>query len=299
MSIQTLTLYLNGPEITRFIQGFGSLVRKGIDTPDAMETYVAACMDVGINTYDLAAVYGGGQAEALLGEVLSRHPGLRSSMNIITKYGITSGGMGYHCYDSSCNAIIESAERSLSRLHTDHIELFLMHRPDMLMDADEVARALEKLHRDGKILHAGVSNFLPSQLELLASRLSLPILVNEVPYSIFDMECAENGTLDHCQQKRVTPLFYSPLGRGRVMHIPENEQDMRVRACLEAIADECGATIDQIALAFVLRHPSRGAAILGGARLEWLETAVKAADIVLTRDQWYRIWTAVKGHEIP
>lgn len=299
MSIPTLTLHPNGPEITRIIQGFGSLVRKGVDTPDAMETYVAACVDAGINTYDLAAVYGGGQAEALFGEVLSRRPELRSRMNIITKYGITFGGVGYHCYDSSYDAIIESAERSLTRLHTDHVELFLMHRPDMLMDADEVARALEKLHRDGKILHVGVSNFLPSQFELLSSRLSLPIVVNEVPYSIFNMECAENGTLDQCQQKRVTPLFYSPLGHGRVMHAPENEQDARVRTCLEAIAEECSATIDQIALAFVLRHPSRGAAILGGARLKWLETAVKAADIVLTRDQWYRIWTAVKGHEIP
>lgn len=299
MRMPTIRIHPDGPEITRIIQGFGSLVRKGVNTPDLMADYVRACLDAGITTFDLAAVYGGGQAESLFGEALAQDPSLRSRMTVISKYGIVFGGVGYHCYDASYEAIIESAEASLSRLHTDHIDLFLMHRPDMLMDADEVAHALEKLRRDGKILHAGVSNFLPSQLELLASRLSMPLVVNEVPYSIFNMEYAENGTLDLCQQKRITPLFYSPLCRGRVMHAPENEQDVRVRNCLEAIASECGATIDQIALAFVLRHPSRGAAILGGARKEWIASAVKAADITLTRDHWYRIWTAVKGHEIP
>ena len=299
MTMPTLRIHPDGPIISRIIQGCGSILRKGVDTPERMADYVRACLDTGIMTFDLAAVYAGGQAEAVFGEALSRQPALRSEMTLISKYGIEGFGDGYHCYDTSYEAIMRSAENSLKRLHTDRIDLFLMHRPDMLMDADEVARALEELHRDGKILHIGVSNFLPSQFELLASRLSLPIVVNEVPYSIINMDCAENGTLDLCQQKRVTPLFYSPLARGRIMHAPENEQDMRIRKVLETIADECSATVDQIALAFVLRHPSRGAAILGGARVEWLRSAAKAANITLSRDQWFRIWTASKGHEIP
>lgn len=299
MPIPTIRLHPDGLEITRIVQGFGSLVRKGVDTVPAMADYVRACLDAGINTFDLAAVYALGQAEALFGAALAQAPSLRRRMTIITKYGIEGGGPGYHCYDTSYGAIIRSAEQSLSRLHTDCIDLFLMHRPDMLMDADEVARALETLHRDGKIRRIGVSNFLPSQFQLLASRLSLPIVVNEVPYSILNMDCAENGTLDLCQQLRVTPLFYSPLCRGRLMHTPETEQEARVRAVLADIASQRGASVDQIALAFVLRHPSRGAAILGGPRIEWLQSAAAASRIELTRDEWFRIWTASKGHEIP
>lgn len=299
MSIPMIRLHPDGPEISRIVQGLGSIVRKGVDTPAAMADYMCACLDVGINTFDLAAVYAGGEAERLFGEALSRQSALRDRLCIITKYGIEGGGPGYHCYDTSYKAIVRSADRSLSRLHTDCVDLFLMHRPDLLLDADEVARALTDLHRDGKIRHVGVSNFLPAQFRLLASRLSLPLLVNEVPYNILNMDCAEDGTIDLCQQLRVTPLFYSPLCRGRLTHPPETQQEIRVRAVLEDIAAEENATVDQVALAFVLRHPSRGAAILGGARTEWLESAAAASRMMLTRDAWFRIWTAAKGREVP
>lgn len=286
-------------KVSRIIQGFGSLIHEEKMDKAKLTAYIYSCIREGILTFDLASVYSGGQAEVLFGEVLSSNPTLRKDITILTKYGIEGGGIGYHCYNTSKESIIASADSSLRRMKIDHIDLLMMHRPDMLMDADEVAKALEKLYGDGKVLHFGVSNFLPNQVELLRSRLSLPLIANEIPYSLFDMTVQENGVLDQCQMDCITPLYYAPLGGGRLFH-PKNNDDARLLSVLEEISLELGGIpIEQIALAWVLKHPAKGAALIGCGRSEWMKRAVGGATLELSRDNWFRLYTAAKGHEIP
>ena len=300
MHIPIITSTEKGLSLSRIAQGFGSLLQEEKPDAEGLARYVCACMDEGITTYDLAAVYAGGEAESLFGEALARVPGLRRSMTIITKYGIEGGGEGYQSYNTSREAIIRSAERSLTRMRTEHIDVLLMHRPDMLMDADEVAEALTSLRQAGKILHAGVSNFLPHQTDLLLSRLSFPLVINEVPYNLLNMQVQEDGTLDQCQRLRMVPLFYAPLGGGRLLAAPRDAQETRVRSALETVAQAHGGVpIETVAVAWVLKHPARGAALLGCGRTDWMRSAAAGASLPLTRDEWFYLWTASKGHKIP
>lgn len=299
MSLPRIKLHNSGPEISRVAQGFGSLIHEEKMDAAKLAIYIDACVEEGISAFDLAAVYSGGRAESMFGEVLSARPGLRENITIITKYGITGGGDGYHCYDTTKDGIAASAERSLKRMGIEYIDILLMHRPDMLMDADEVAEALTSLKSEGKVLHFGVSNFLPHQLELLASRLSFPLIVNEVSYSLFDMTSQENGMLDQCQRLGITPLFYAPLGGGRLFN-PKNGDDSRLLKTLGEVASESGGIpIEQIAIAWVLKHPAKGAALLGCGQAERMRCAAAGANLELTRDMWFRLWTAAKGREIP
>jgi len=292
-------LHASGPEISRIVQGFGGIPRKEKHDANTLAAYLDACLDAGITAFDTAAVYGGGASECALGEVFARRPDMRGRVTVITKYGIEGGGPGYHCYNTSKDAIVKSAERSLWRMNIECIDILLMHRPDMLMDADEVAAALTKLKDDGKVLHFGVSNFLPFQYELLQSRLAFPLITNEIPYSLFDMGMQENGVLDQCQRLRIAPLYYSPLGGGRLFK-PASADDQRLHNVLNDIAAEHGGVpIEQIAIAWILKHPAGGAAIIGSSKTERMRDAAGGASISLSRDQWFRLWTAAKGHEIP
>lgn len=298
--IPCVRLHAEGPEISRVAQGFGSIVQEENPSSQSLAAYLNACLDEGITLFDLAAVYAGGRAEELFGDALSLDGGFRARMRILTKYGVEGGGDEYHCYNTDREAILRSCERSLRRMRTDRVDIFLMHRPDMLMDADEVAEALIALRRDGKVLYAGVSNFLPHQFDLLQSRLPFPLVTNEVPYSLFDMEAQENGTLDQCQRLRTVPLFYAPLGGGRLFKPAQEARDTRVQAALHKVAEaHDGAPIEQVAIAWVLRHPACGAAVLGCGRADWMCRAAAGACMRLTRDEWFFLWTASKGYEIP
>lgn len=298
--IQRTLLHKEGPEVSRIAQGFGSIIQE--EKPDAqtLYAYISACIDEGITLFDLAAVYAGGRAEEMFGEALALGGGLRDKICILTKYGIEGGGEGYHCYNTERAAIIHSCERSLQRMRTDHVDLLLMHRPDMLMNADEVAEALTELRQQGKILHCGVSNFLPHQFDLLQSRLSFPLITNEVPYSLFNMDSQENGSLDQCQRLRIAPLFYAPLGGGRLFQPVKNVQDTRVLQALRLVAEaHNGVPIEQVAIAWILRHPAKGIAVLGCGRADWMRAAAAGANLRLSRDEWFYLWTASKGYEIP
>ena len=293
-------LHADGPEVSRIAQGFGSIIQEEKPSAQSLGAYMNACLDEGITLYDLAAVYAGGRAEELFGEALSLEPGFRDRIRIVSKYGIEGGGKGYHCYNTERDAILRSCERSLRRMRTDRLDVLLMHRPDMLMDADEVAEALIALHRDGKVLHAGVSNYLPHQFDLLQSRLPFPLVTNEVPYSLYNMEAQENGALDQCQRLRIAPLFYAPLGGGRLFKPVQDAQGTRLLDALNRIAEaHDGVPIEQVAIAWVLRHPARGTAVLGCGREAWMRRAAAGARMQMSRDEWFMLWTASKGIEIP
>ncbi|RMG79211.1 MAG: oxidoreductase, partial [Chloroflexi bacterium] len=249
-------------------------------------------------------IYGDYRCEALFGEVLRQKPALRQQMQLITKCGIKliSSQRPEHrikYYDTGREHIISSVEQSLRNFHTDYIDVLLIHRPDALMDADEVAATFTELRRQGKVLHFGVSNFTPAQFDLLQSRLDFPLVTNQIEFSVLAMSPAYDGTLDHLQQNRVLPMAWSPLGGGGLFH-GQDERVQRVRSVLQQVGEELGgAPIDQVALAWIMTHPARILPVLGTGKIERIRSAAQASQLRLSREQWYMVWQASAGHEVP
>jgi predicted oxidoreductase len=261
-------------------------------------------LELGASVFDLADIYGDYEVEAAFGRALRLQPALRSQLFLISKCGILllSGKRPAHrlkYYDTSHAHLVASVENSLRELHTDRLDLLLLHRPDALMDADEVAATMTELRAAGKVLHFGVSNFTASQVELLASRLAFPLLTNQFEFSVLRTAPLYDGTLDQCQRLRMSPMAWSPLGGGTLFS-GQGEREQRVRAALASVGRERGGwSLDQTALAWLLTHPSRVVPVLGTRNPANIRAALSVAAEPLARDQWYAILQAIEGHEVP
>jgi predicted oxidoreductase len=297
MTVSRITISSGGPTFSRVAQGFGSSVRWGKSPREVLE-HVSECVDLGITTLDIAAIYGDGQAETLLGDALALDSALRDQVQLVTKCSIGSWGTSLYHYDTSRAHILWSVDQSLAKLRTDRIDVLLIHRPDPLMDADEVAKAFAELRQSGKVLYFGVSNFTPSQFELLASRLSFPLVTNEVEVSVMHLDTWYDGTLDLCQRLRISPMAWGPLGGGRLFR-DDSEQTVRLRKVLGQIGESLGVSIDQVALAWLLKHPARIVPILGTGKISRIRNAVQAESLNLSREQWFKIWVASTGERLP
>ncbi|WP_281544631.1 aldo/keto reductase family oxidoreductase [Grimontia sp. SpTr1] len=291
-----------GPELSELVQGYWRLGEWGM-SPQERLTFIKKHLELGITTVDHADIYGGYQCETLFGEALKLEPSLRDSMEIVSKCDIklvsqSAPERKINHYDTGEAHILQSVDNSLSRLGVDSLDVLLIHRPDCLMDADEVAVAFEKLHTAGKVKHFGVSNFTPSQFNLLQSRMDKPLVTNQVEINPINFDVAHDGTLDLMQQLRVRPMAWSCLGGGEVFS-SDSEQAIRLRATLPEIAEELGITMEQVIYGFVIRHPSQPLPIVGSGKIERVESAVGAMSVELSREQWYRIWVASKGHGVP
>jgi predicted oxidoreductase len=303
MTVPQITLTPQGPTFSRLALGFWRLVDWGL-TREQLLTRVQAVLDLGITTFDHADIYGDYQCEALFGAALAQAPGLRAQMQLVTKCGIklVSSRRPAHNlkhYDTTRAHIVASVERSLTHLHTDTIDLLLIHRPDPLMDADEVAAAFTALRAAGKVQHFGVSNFTPAQYKLLASRLDFPLVTNQVEFSLMHLAPLHDGTFDLCQQRRIAPMAWSPLTGGRLFR-EEGARAARLRHAMNMVGDALGgATLDQVALAWILTHPAGVIPVLGSGKLERLQRAAAAADLRLSREAWFALWSASTGHEVP
>jgi len=265
------------------------------------EAIVRRCLDLGITTFDAADIYGDYTCEALLGKVLKEHPEWRQQMQIVTKCGIKliSTKRPNHYikhYDTSYEHIIASTEQSLQNLSTNYIDLLLIHRPDFLMDANEIARAFTDLKASGKVHHFGVSNFTPSQFELIHSR--FPLITNQIEFNALHLEPTVDGVLDQLQRLAVCPMAWSPLAGGKVL-TGQDERSVRTRKVLEKLAEQHKASVDNVAYAFVLKHPASFAVILGTNSIERVEHAVEALNVNLSRQEWYEVWRASTGVEVP
>tara|TARA_Y100001956_G_C4128654_1_gene191998 strand:+ start:496 stop:1377 length:882 start_codon:yes stop_codon:yes gene_type:complete len=281
------------------IQGYWRMAEWGMTTQQH-HAFVKQHVELGITTVDHAPVYGPESAcERLFGEVLALDSGLREQIQIVSKCGIYRGyGNQVNHYDSSKNAILKSVDESLMRLNIDHLDVLLLHRPDLLMDADEAAEAFAQLKQVGKVKHFGVSNFTPAQFALLQSRLDTPLITNQVEINPVNLQVTEDGTLELLQQARIQPMAWSCLAKGELFS-GDSEQLSRLRTTLNEVAEEIGASsIDQVVYAWVMRLPSNPLPILGSGKIERVKTAVGALELSLTKEQWYRIWTASKGHGV-
>lgn len=273
-------------------------------SPQERLNWIKTCLDMGITTFDHADIYGDYTCEALFGEALALEPALREQMQLVTKCGIkmVSPNRPEHTikhYDTSKAHILASVERSLKNLHTDYIDLLLIHRPDPLMNADEVAEAFTELRNAGTVRHVGVSNFKPWQVELLSSHLDFPLVTNQVELSVMAMDVLHDGTIDQCQRLGISPMAWSPFAGGQIFR-GDSARARRLRDTMTAIGDDLGgATVDQVALAWIMRHPANIIPILGTGKLERIARAADATKLELTREQWFAIWSASAGSEVP
>ncbi|MGC1548562.1 MAG: aldo/keto reductase [Rhodanobacter sp.] len=262
--------------------------------------WIEQALELGIASFDHADIYGDYRAEALFGEALNASPALRKRMQLVTKCGIRlrSEQRPYRVnhYDSSATYVRAQVEQSLRNLHTEQLDLVLIHRPDYLMDAAELAETFAALTAEGKVNHWGVSNHSTSQFALLHQHHRL--LTNQVELSPLQLEALDDGTLDQAQQLGLRPMIWSPLGGGRLF-TGVDAQAVRVRTEMESIAARYGISLATLAFAWVLRHPSRPHPITGSGRIEGLREAVAARDVQLKAEDWYAIWIASKGHPVP
>ncbi|MCG6200518.1 aldo/keto reductase [Psychromonas antarctica] len=299
--VQKVLMAPNGPEFSQLVQGYWRLGEWNM-TPQARLSFLKQHVELGISTVDNAAIYG--DSEVLFGEALKLDPAMREQIEIVSKFGINGvpqavGEKRVSHYDSSKQSILTSTENSLKRLGVEQLDALLVHRPDFLMDADQVAEAFAELKASGKVKHFGVSNFTASQFDLLQSRLDLPLMTNQVEINPINLTVLEDGTCDQLQQYRVRPMAWSCLAGGGIFS-EQTDQARRLRGTLTELADELGAnSIEQVVFAWVLKHPSNPVALIGSGNIARVQESVGALTVQMTTEQWYRVWVASKGFAVP
>ena len=288
---------------TDFIQGYWRLADWNLST-DQLIGFIESHIALGITTVDHADIYGDYRCEALFGQALKQAPSLRGQLRILSKCGIALCSSQYperhvNHYNTTAKHIHQSVDNSLRHLQTDHIDVLLIHRPDHLMDADVVADAFNALQSSGKVGQFGVSNFTPQQQDLLQSRLASPLVTNQIEINPLSLSVFENGTLEHLQMHRVRPMAWSPLAGGRVL-TEKSPQAERVRAMLTSVAKELGDfTLSQMVFAWIRQLPVQPMVVLGSGKTQRITEALGAGDIHLSPEQWYRIWVAATGTNVP
>ena len=303
MTSSRIKISPEGPEFSRLTHGLWRLKDWDKSLIEIQEM-IHACMQLGITTFDHADIYGDYNCERLFGTALAETSIRREDIQLVTKCGIKLVSKNHpetliQHYDTSASHILNSVENSLKNLKTDYIDLLLIHRPDPLMKAEEVGEAFSRLKESSKVRHFGVSNFLPSQYELLSSCTDIPLVTNQIEFSVLNMEAQDNGILDLCQRLRISPMAWSPLGGGALFH--ENTERMRqLRQVLKDIGEDLGASsIDQVALAWILHHPVHFVVVLGTGKLDRIRRAVEAEKISFSREQWFMVWRASMEREVP
>lgn len=276
-----------------------------------VEAFIQKALDLGLNFFDHADIYGGGRCEAVFGEALARHPQWREQMFIQDKCGIVPG-MGY---DLSCDHIIQSVNQSLERLQTDYLDVLLLHRPDVLMDPSEIAQAFDILYASGKVRFFGVSNMNPMQIRLIKKFCNQPIVINQLQYNVVNsgmIDCGINvnmknneainrdgSVLEYCYLHDITIQPWSILQasweEGTYLDNPDYKE---LNDALETIGKKYGLDKAGCALSWILAHPSRMQPICGTTNLNHLEALAKACDVKMKREDFYALYKA-SGKTLP
>lgn len=271
---------------------------------------VQAAFEAGYTFFDGADIYGGGQAEVILGEALRATSGMRERVVITSKCGVRRAGTpepdSPQRWDFSPEYIVRSCEDSLQRLGVETIDLYMLHRPDYLGEPHAIAGAFATLIDAGKVRHFGVSNFRPSLLSALQAACPFPLLVNQVEISLAQRTALEDGTLDQCMERQITPMAWSPLGAGllgdgakRLLPAQQAYQTDAVNRVLDEIARHRELPRTVIAYAWLLRHPAGIVPIVGSTNPARIREAVRATEFELSREEWYRLFVAARGEALP
>lgn len=286
---------------SRIVYGMWRLGDDPDSSPAHVQAKVEACLTQGITTMDQADIYGGYVAEALLGAAFKGSPGLRDKVELVSKCDIVAP-MGKYAnrrvkhYDTSPEHIRASVEDSLRDMATDRLDLLLIHRPDPMMDAQATGACLDALVAEGKVRAVGVSNFRPWDFDLLQSAMSTHLATNQIEMSLLHQTPFVNGDLAYLQQRGIVPMAWSPLAGGRLFG---SEPDaMRLRPVMERMAKAAGIGTDALAVAWLLAHPAGIVPVMGTNSLARIATLGDAMSPVLTREDWFELWTAASGQEV-
>lgn len=297
-------------ELSEIVLGMMRISDKSVKE---VEELVETALSVGINAFDLADIYGRGRCEELLGQVLNNRPDLREKMWIQSKCGIRIEEFTY--FDFSKDYILESVDGILKRLQVDYLDSLLLHRPDALMEADQVAEAFEILHNSGKVRDFGVSNQNPMMMELLRKEVKQPLMINQLQLSATftpsfdagfhvnmegDKAAVRDGSVfEYCKLNDMVIQAWSVLQFGYFKgNFVGNEQFQALNQVLNRLAQKYGVSPSAIAIAWVLRYPARMQAVVGTTNPKHLLEASKASNLTLTRKEWYEIYLAA-GNDLP
>ncbi len=286
-------------DFSRIVYGLWRLGDDENTAPDHVRNKIAACLDQGITTMDQADIYGGYMAEEILGNAL-RGSDLRNKIEIVTKCDIVAPVGRYanarvKYYDTSRAHIMASVDHSLNLMGIDHIDLLLVHRPDPMMDHHETGAALDEVIASGKVRSVGVSNFRPWDWELLQSAMKNTLVTNQIELSVLAHQSFTNGDVAF-HQKNATPMMaWSPLAGGNLF----NGQNEAVTSVLTEIANDRGVDLSAAAVAWLLAHPSNILPVMGTNNIDRIRTLSRACDVHMTRQEWYQVYTAALGHEVP
>lgn len=287
--------------LSQVVMGCMRIADSGLTEAELLRL-VEECLDMGVTSIDHAPVYGGYTCEKIFGDaVLRKKPELREKMELITKAGIVCPGHYGNktiYYNSTKEEILKEMDESLEKLGTDHVDLLLIHRPDPLADPEETADALETVVKEGKALNVGVSNFMPSQIAMLQSYMSIPLVTNQMELSVKNTENFFNGVVDDALTRKMPLMAWSPLGGGDVFK-GTDEKFVRLRTVLTAVAEQYQTTMDAVMYAWLFTHPAKIAALTGTMNADRIRTAVHASDIQLSYDEWYQILEASRGFSVP
>ncbi|AXT28824.1 oxidoreductase (plasmid) [Ruegeria sp. AD91A] len=286
-------------EMSRLVYGMWRLGDDSDTSAGHVEAKIQACLDQGITTFDQADIYGGYQAEAVLGTALRANPSLRQKMEIVTKCDIVAPVGRYadakvKYYDTSRAHILKSVDTSLSEMAIDHIDLLLIHRPDPMMDHHETGAALDEVFASGKVGAVGVSNFRPWDWSLLQSAMKTQLVTNQIEISLGEISPFTNGDLAFHQQHGHPLMAWSPLGGGLLM-----AGNPPVGVVADEIAAEFGVDRAAVAVAFLLAHPANILPVLGTNSMDRIKRASDALKVKLDRESWFRLYEAALGHEVP
>jgi predicted oxidoreductase len=256
------------------------------------------CLETGITTFDHADIYGGYTTEAAFGNAFGESRIDRKKIQLISKCGIQlvseNRSAKIKHYDYSKYHIIRSAEQSLKNLKTDYLDLLLLHRPSPLMQADEIAEAIEKLKTEGKILEFGVSNFTPGQTDLIQAKTE--IKYNQIEFSVTHFDAMLNGSLDHMQTNGIQPMCWSPLG---TVFKKDDEKSIRIKKLAKRLSSKYNVEIDVLLLAWILKHPSGILPVFGTADKTRIENLMMATTIEMELEDWFAFWTESAGNPVP
>ena len=285
-------------------------MRMGNLSKNEAANVIHNALDVGVDFFDHADIYAEGESEKIFADAIDMNPTIREKMFIQTKAGIRKG-----FFDFSKEYILTSVDESLKRLKTDYIDVFLLHRPDALVEPEEVAEAFSELKKSGKVRHFGVSNHTPMQIELLKKYVEQDLIVNQLQFSAMHTSMIDAGIqmntrfensldrdgsiLDYCRLNDMTIQAWSPFQHGFFKGVfIDNDQFPELNAKLQEIGEKYEVSKSAIAIAWILRHPAKIQPVVGSMNTERLTSIAKASEIVLTREEWYEIYRSA-GNELP
>jgi predicted oxidoreductase len=314
-------------EVSRLAYGCMTLGQTWNGQPPQEETRqamaaVRTALEEGINFFDHADIYGRGHSEEVFAAVWREVPGLRQQIVLQSKCGIRFEGDPVpgapHRFDFSYEHIIESVDGSLQRLQTDYLDLLLLHRPDALVEPEEVARAFDDLQQSGKVRYFGVSNHSGAQIDLLRRFVRQPLVVNQLELSVLHNQLINagivvnqdeparslraEGTLEYCRLHDITIQPWSPLARGVLFgRVPEtwDERVVKTGRLVAALADKYGVSSEAIVVAWLLRHPAGFQPVVGTTKPERIRAVCQADNVELTREEWYALFIAGRGAPLP